>query len=74
LDASWNASERASSYIVEQSLQPPPGAQWTQVAVTTKSSRTIAGLQSGTRYWFRVAAVGPEGQSGFSDPATRIAP
>lgn len=74
LDASWNASERAASYILEQSLQSPPNAQWTQVAVTTKSTHTITGLQSGVRYWFRVAAVGPDGQSGFSDPATRIAP
>lgn len=74
LDASWNASERAASYIIEQSLQGPPNAQWAQVAVTTKSTQTITGLQSGVRYLFRVSAVGPEGQSGFSDPATRIAP
>lgn len=35
---------------------------------------TISGLTSGVRYWFRVAAIGASGQSGWSDPATKIAP
>jgi len=44
------------------------------VGTSTKSTTTIDGLTSGTRYWFRVAAVAALGQSGWSDPATKIAP
>lgn len=29
---------------------------------------------SGTKYWFRVAAIGTDGQGPWSDPATKIAP
>ncbi|HEX8162016.1 MAG TPA: fibronectin type III domain-containing protein [Pyrinomonadaceae bacterium] len=39
-----------------------------------KSQATIEGLTSGKKYWFRVAAVGPNGQSGWSNPATKLAP
>jgi len=42
--------------------------------VSTKSNFTAEGLNSGARYWFRVAAVNNNGQSGWSDPATKIAP
>ncbi|HEV7473405.1 MAG TPA: fibronectin type III domain-containing protein [Pyrinomonadaceae bacterium] len=42
--------------------------------MSTKSSFTVTGLTPGTRYWFRVAAVGAGGQSGWSDPASKIAP
>lgn len=74
IDLGWNSLANAASYVVEQSLQGPPNAVWTQVKTTTQSKVTITGLQSGTRYWFRVAAVGPQGQGGWSDISARIAP
>jgi hypothetical protein len=74
IDLSWNSVAGAQSYVVEQSLQAPPAASWTHVQTTTKSSHTVTGLTSGTRYYFRVAAVSPGGQSGWSDISTRIAP
>ncbi|MEN3333054.1 MAG: hypothetical protein V7641_2419 [Blastocatellia bacterium] len=35
---------------------------------------TVSGLPRGAKHWFRVAAGGASGQSGWSDPATKIAP
>jgi hypothetical protein len=74
IDASWNSVPGAQSYVVEQSLQAPPNATWTHVQTTVKSACTVTGLTSGTRYWFRVAAVNSNGQGGWSDISTRIAP
>lgn len=74
LDLHFDRVPGAKSYVIEHSLDPPTATSWTHAAVTTKSSVTIGGLVSGTRYWFRVAVVTSAGQSGWSDPATKIAP
>jgi Fibronectin type III domain len=74
IDLAWNAKQGAQSYIVQSSPNPPKDDSWTQVAVVTASKCTITGLTSGTKYWFRVAAVGSGGQSGWSDPAVKMAP
>jgi chitodextrinase len=60
--------------LIQQSADPPTATSWTHDSTSTKSSATVDGLTSGTRYWFRVSAIGPRGQSGWSDPATKIAP
>jgi hypothetical protein len=35
---------------------------------------TLEGLDSGARYWFRVAAVTSSGQGPWSNPVAKIAP
>src|SRR5438309_1905628 len=62
------------SYVIETSPDPVTPTTWTNRTVPTKSSITIGGLTSGSRCWFHVAAVNPAGQSGWSDPATKIVP
>jgi hypothetical protein len=74
IDASWDAVEGARSYILQMSPNEPKDDTWTQVAVVTVSKYTVKNLTSGTKYWFRVAAVGSGGQSAWSDPAVRMAP
>jgi len=74
LDLDWDSVRGASSYVVQRSADPPTATSWQTVATFTKSKGTISGLTSGTKYWFRVAAVGAAGQGAFSDPATKIAP
>jgi fibronectin type III domain protein len=74
VDLSWEPVSGAKSYVIEISNDPPTDKSWTHAGVSTKSSWTASRLTSGTRYWFRVAAVGTGGQSGWSDPATKIAP
>lgn len=74
IDLSWDKVDRARSYVVERSPDPPTSTSWQHAAVATRSQTTIGGLTSGTKYWFRVAAVGPNGQSPWSNPAPKIAP
>ena len=64
----------AQSYIVEMSPNPPTNTSWTQVDVVTASKCTVSKLESGTKYWFRVAAVGSGGRGAWSDPAVKMAP
>ena len=74
VDLAWDKVAGARSYLIEKSVDPPTATSWGHGGVATKSRTSINGLTPGTRYWFRVAAVGANGQSGWSDPATRIAP
>jgi len=74
IDLSWESVRGARSYAVERRPDTPADSPWTHAAVSTRSSTTIEGLTSGTRYWFRVAAVGAAGQSPWSNPAMKIAP
>ncbi|HEX8500280.1 MAG TPA: fibronectin type III domain-containing protein [Pyrinomonadaceae bacterium] len=74
IDLSWDAVRGARSYVVERSPDPPTESSYTHAAVSTRSRTTIEGLTSGTRYWFRVAAVTTAGQSPWSNPAVKVAP
>lgn len=69
----WDKVKGAKSYVIERATDPQVATSWVHAAVSLKASATIRGLTSGTRYWFRVAAVTTGGQSGWSDPATRLA-
>ena len=70
IDLTWDPVAGAKSYVIEKSVDPVTATSWQHSSVSTKSSATVSGLTSGTRYWFRVAAVSTGGQSGWSDPAT----
>ena len=74
IDLSWDKVEGVRSYVIEKSADPPTATSWAHAAVSTRSQVTVDGLTSGTKYWFRVAAVKPRGQSGWSNPAAKIAP
>ncbi|MHB8521330.1 MAG: fibronectin type III domain-containing protein [Limisphaerales bacterium] len=70
-DLQWEPVSGANSYVVEYS--PNPTGPWTQSAIVTRSSHTVGGLTSGTKYWFRVRAVGAAGPGPWSDPAMKMA-
>lgn len=74
IDLSWDTVPKAKSYVVEKSADPPTETSWQHAGVSPKSRFTVTGITSGTRCWFRVAAVSTGGQSGWSDPAMKIAP
>lgn len=74
MDLSWDPVVEAASYVVEMSPDPVTATSWKHQGVSTKSTFTVTGLTSGARVWFRVAAVNPNGQSPWSDPATKIVP
>jgi len=70
----WKAVPKARSYIIEFSLDPATASSWTHVGIATSASKVVTNLTSGKRYWFRVAAVGAGGQSGWSEHATKVVP
>jgi hypothetical protein len=74
VELSWDTVAGAKSYVIDKSADPVTATSWSHAAVSTKSNFTVTGLTNGTRYWFRVAAVNNNGQSGWSDPAMKIAP
>jgi len=74
IELSWKKVANAKSYTIQFSLDPPTLESWDHATIATASFATIENLTSGKRYWFRVAAVGAMGQSGWSEPATKIAP
>lgn len=74
LDLTWDSVNGAKSYVIEKSGDPVGPNTWAHAGVSTRSNYTAKGLSSGTRYWFRVAAINVVGQGGWSDPAMKIAP
>ena len=75
IDMHWNAIKRGlKSYGIERTTDPAGQTGWGNMTVATKSSATLIGLVSGTRYWFRVCAIGSAGPGPWSDAATKVAP
>ena len=74
IDLSWDTVAGAKSYVIEKSSDPATATTRSHAGVSTRSTFAVQGLTSGTRYWFRVAAINSNGQSGWSDPAIKIAP
>jgi len=73
IELSWDAVRNARSYVVERTTDPQTGP-WTQAGVSPRSSLIVEGLDSGKRYYFRVAAVTLNGQSPWSNHAVKVAP
>jgi len=75
IDLNWGPVRGAKTYVIAKNTTGNVGnpSDWTQAATSTKSKTTIGGFTTGSRNWFRVAAVGSAGQGPWSDPATAIA-
>ncbi|MFA5793583.1 MAG: fibronectin type III domain-containing protein [Candidatus Brocadiia bacterium] len=74
IDLNWEPVRGAKSYAIEMTTDPNVPESWVPKKNSTESFASIKGLTSGTKYWFRVAAVGAAGQGPSSDPATKYAP
>ena len=61
----WDKANGARVYTTELCAD---GTTWTPCGVSTKTSLVVSGLLSGSKPQFRVAAIGPTGQSGWSEP------
>ena len=68
----WKRVRGAASYIVQYATNA--NGPWTQAGVATRAAYTVAGLTSGTKYWFRVQALGASGPSGWSSDGGCMAP
>lgn len=74
INLAWKAVPNARSYAIEATQDPATASSWIHIGIATSASRVIQNLTSGKRYWFRVAAVGAVGQSGWSEHATKVVP
>src|SRR6185295_8433183 len=74
IDLTWKKVDNSKSYIIQISPDPPSADSWGHAETVTVANKTIQNLTTGKKYWFRVAAIGSTGQSGWSEPATKVAP
>jgi hypothetical protein len=74
IELSRDAVRGARSYVVERTTDPQAATAWAQAGVSPRSSLNVEGLDSGKRYYFRVAAVTLNGQSPWSNQAVKVAP
>ena len=51
---------------------PDNDSDWVQIAITTQTSFEINNLDIATKYYFRVAAVTPDGLQDFSAPVMKV--
>lgn len=64
----WKRVAKAKAYLIQKSADGATG--WENLNITsTKAVAAINGLNSGSKLWFRVCAVGAKGNSPWSDPA-----
>jgi hypothetical protein len=70
----WKSVKPAYSYVVQYLQGDNPNGEWIQKSIITKASFRFDGLPSGQQFWFRVAAVGTSGQSGWSDVTMAFVP
>jgi hypothetical protein len=63
---SWERISNSKVYKIETSTDGT--SSWQYIGESTKASITLTHLPSGSKPWFRVAAVGAKGQGTWSDP------
>jgi hypothetical protein len=68
------AVEFAGAYIWQSAVGaiPADDAAWTIAGYSTQASFTILGLTPGTKYYFRLAAICPDGVTDFNAPVMKI--
>ena len=73
VDLIWSRVTGANAYMI-QYREHDAGANWTSAMPSTASKATVAGLDPGKTYAFRVAALGAAGQGPWSDESVKMAP
>lgn len=73
VDLAWDRVRGARSYVIHCSPDPPTDTSWAHAKIATRSQITVENLPSGTRHWFRVAALGTRGQGSWSSPVMKMA-
>ncbi|MBI3509601.1 MAG: fibronectin type III domain-containing protein [Bacteroidetes bacterium] len=74
VDLHWDRIAGCKIYEMEYTSDPAGLTGWLRAGTTTKSSFAVQNLNSGTKFLFRIAAVGTKGQGPWSDSVTKIAP
>jgi len=68
------AVEKAGSYIwqMAKGTLPADEAGWTTIGYTTQANNEVNGLDIATKYYFRVAAITPDGTTDFSASVLKV--
>jgi len=71
---SYKANDRAGSYIIQWSKDalPTTDSGWEVLATVTQTTYVLNNLVVGCYYYFRVAAVTPDGVTEFSAPIRKL--
>ena len=72
LDYSFEKVPGAKSYVYQATPDPITNNSVWSNEMGTKRRFVFSGLESGKRYWVRVAAVGSNGSPAYSDPVSRV--
>ena len=75
IDLGWGSMKGAQAYKIEICTGDVSNeANWQFHAVVTSSKHAADGLKTGTKYWFRVSAVGAAGSGALSAIVGQVAP
>lgn len=68
------AVDKAGAYIWQHAkdTMPETDSQWNHSGTSTRSNYELSGLAVASKYYFRVAAVTPDGTSDFSSPVMKV--
>jgi hypothetical protein len=69
----WDASARATRYLVEMQLMAP-GAEWTLMTTVAETSVTLTGLTPDANVLLRVVAANDGGEAVPSEPVQAKVP
>ncbi len=62
----WLRPVRRCTFLVEMTTDPNAATGWKQVRISLRQSCEVDGLESGKKYWFRLAASNAHGQGPWS--------
>jgi len=66
----WKRPVRRCTFAVEGTTDPAARTGWQRQLTCFKQSCEVTGLESGVKYWFRVAATNAHGQGPWSQPVS----
>lgn len=71
----WKPVQNSKHYVVEMATGNTltQDAEWQTMMFLSRSTCKVENLEPGKYYWFRVRALGTQGTSPYSDPATVMA-
>jgi Fibronectin type III domain len=68
----WRVVKKARNYIAQYAAGAVLPATWPNETSVTRTRLDLAHLQSSTRYWFRVAALGTAGLSHWTEAVSVV--
>jgi hypothetical protein len=66
----WKRPVRRCAFSIEATTDPAARSGWKHAATCIRQSCVVGGLESGVKYWFRVAASNAHGQGPWSQPVS----